>query len=192
MICKKDDFQSGAQYIRAMFANMNEEGGVTLEREVGEPFIYYMDWTKEEMEAIVADYEKLEAALTQLGKEHGYWERSTRDMPADLLEIWNTYVAPFPENDFDEEQLEEIWEKNSLGEELTQEEKELDRRYIDWFEEVSLQRLPYKRCSSLFLMNHARRYEKLVSLHAPKVVVDREALYLAEEFAMYHGGLEVA
>ena len=69
---------------------------------------------------------------------------------------------------------------------LTEEEFALLEEYWEWYEQQCLQRLPYNRRSPAELINRARRYERLVSLHAPEIVLENEARCLAEEMVLYY------
>ena len=70
--------------------------------------------------------------------------------------------------------------------ELTEEEEALLKRHDAWIEQQCLQRLPHVGCTSVYLINRARRYERLVSLHAPEIVLENEARCLAEEMVLYY------
>lgn len=176
---------SGADYIRAMFANTKEDMSLTFEEEGKENTTCYMDWKEADMEEIVARFEKLLSALTRLGQEHDRWETSTEDMPEDLLAVWNTYIVPYPDHGMDENQLFDISMKKELGEPLTQEEKRMLEKKYAWLAKHAETRLPYVRRTPLFVIQRARRYEKLVALGAPAMVTQNEARYLAEELALY-------
>ena len=182
---------SGADYIRAMFANTKSDGALTLENEPEDRMTWYMDWSEKDVESITMDYEKLCENLTALAKEHDRWEKSTEGMPADLLEVWNTYILPYPDCGMDEEKIFNISMKFEDGVPLEEEEKELWYRYVAWRDEQALRRLPADRCNSAYLIQRARRYEKLLALRAPKIIIDNEAHYLAEELALYRGLVEV-
>jgi hypothetical protein len=177
---------SGADYVRAMYKNTKKDGALCLKSEGEKPVTWYMDWNEADAEAIANRVENLAASLRQLAKERGYWEKSTKDMPAQLLEVWNTYIAPFPGHGLDDDELEEIWWKEEYGE-LTQEEQEILRQYNAWYEENALQRLPYLRRSPVWVMNRALRFVRLVSLRAPEIVIANEERFLAEEMALYCG-----
>lgn len=182
---------TGAEYIRAMFANTGADGALTLREEGKEPVTWYMRWTEADMEEIVRRYEALEAVLTRLGREHRRWEDSPEEMTEDLKAAWNIFVVPYPHHGMDEEQLAELALKEELGDALTEEEEKLLEKRYEWLAKNALTRLPKDRCNPLFLIQRGRRYEKLVTLGAPKVVLDSEARCLAEELALYHGLMEV-
>lgn len=176
---------NGADYIRAMFAN-TKNGKLILEDEEGIDEILSLDWDEETMERLVAKFEALVAMLDRLGKEHTRWEASTKDMPEDLLEIWNTYILPYPDHGMDNEELFNISMKAEFGEKLTKEEEQKLEKQQVWFYENALTRLPYNRKNPASLIQRVRRYEKMISIHAPKVVVDDECHSLAEEMVQYY------
>ena len=176
---------SGADYIRAMYAN-TIDGKLEMEEEGFEPEILKLDWNEAILEEVVARFEKLQSALSRLGREHAYWSISTKDMPEELLEVWNTYILPYPDHGMDEEALFDAGTKAECGMDLTEEEEELLEKHMAWMREHALSRLPYNRKNPAGLIQRARRYEKLVSLHAPKVVVDNEGHSLAEELVVYY------
>jgi len=60
----------------------------------------------------------------------------------------------------------------------------LDRQR-DWMKINALTRLPYDRCNPASMIQRARRYEKLVSLKAPRLIQENEARALAEQLVLY-------
>lgn len=182
---------SGADYIRAMFANTRaEDGALTLENDPEDSDTWYMDWSEADAEKIAAEYETLQAALYRLAKDCNCWECSAEEIPEDLQETWNTYLLPYPHHGLDDELIFNISMKHESGEPVTEEEQALWCRYIAGQEKNALTRLPLDRCNPTRLIQRARRYAKLLSLNAPQIIVDIEAQYMAEELALYRGLLE--
>lgn len=177
---------SGTDYIRAMFANTQPDGTLFIEDEGENGTTWFMDWQKRDADELIARFEALLAALKKLGKEHDRWETSAKDMPADLLEVWNTYIAPYPDHGMDREKLFELSMKVEFDEKLTQEEEELLDREQAWLHKNALIRLPYNRCHPAALIQRAKRYERLTQLNAPKLVLDNEERCLAEEMVLYY------
>ncbi len=184
----REDYMSlsGVDYIRAMFANTKEDGSLILENEGEESFNAYVDWQEADVEKMVERFEALLAALTQLGKEHAYWEVSTKDMPETLLEVWNTYIVPYPDHGMDDEALFDIFLKAEADEPLTDAELSMLEKQRSWMRENALTRLPEIRCNPSPMIQRARRYERLMARHAPKIVLDNEARCLAEEMVLYY------
>ena len=52
-------------------------------------------------------------------------------------------------------------------------------------DKVMKERLPEKEYSPIVFFNRAQRYEYLISLNAPEIVVNEEARCLAEEMILY-------
>ena len=50
--------------------------------------------------------------------------------------------------------------------------------------------IPFNRRSSADMIQRARRYERLLSMHAPEVVVTEEGRCLAEAMVLYYAGKE--
>lgn len=177
-------------YVRAMFANTKPDGGLTFRDEnETEDETCYLEWTEEEAEAIAKELENLCAALDRLVPEYDRWMESTAGMPEELVEIWNTYLRPYPDHNMDREQLYDISMKLECGEELTEEEQKLHDQECAWMMNNALQRLPYERCNPVNLIQRARRYVRLQTLSAPQLIVDMEAHRLAEELVWYRAAL---
>lgn len=177
---------SGADYIRAMFTNTQADGSLTFEEEGENGVTWFMDWTEADAEEIVGRFKALLSALSKLGKEHTYWEKSTEGIPEDLLEVWNTYIAPYPDHRMDPDELFEISMKAEFDENLTREEEELLDREQEWLHKNALTRLPYNRCHPVALIQRAKRYERLTQMNAPKLVLNNEERCLAEEMVLYY------
>ena len=175
---------TGAAWIGWMYDN-TVDGQLTLQTEDGTAVTYEMDWNAGDRDAVIARYQALAEALTRLGKEHAYLEVSTKDMPEALKQVWDTYILPYPDHGMDHEHLADIDMRVEMGEEVTEEEAEMLWKAEHWLREQALTRLPFNRCEPAALIQRARRYEKLVSLHAPKVVIDHEARCLAEQMVLY-------
>jgi hypothetical protein len=78
-----------------------------------------------------------------------------------------------------------IQERGRYGD-LIEEEEKLWKQYCMWEEEQSQKRIPFNRRSSVKLIERAMRYEKLISMGAPELVVTEEGRCLAEEMILYY------
>ena len=184
-------------YIRAMFAK-TKDGMLTLTHypeDGSEEFdrTYPVNWDSKTAEALENQFEKLRSYLDRIGLLHDELQAVVKEMKnpgkilkEELLEVWNTYIAPFEVHDMDDDAIADADTKRFYGDELTEEEKSLLKRYDAWIEQQCLKRLPHLGCSSVGLINRARRYERLVSLHAPEIVLENEARCLAEEMVLYY------
>ena len=180
MNCENYISLTGADYIRAMFAN-TKNGILTLGDEDFTQDIP-LDWNEEMMEEMVSIYEELVSDLAELTQ----WETSKETMPEKLMGVWRTFMEPYPNYEGDCEELFDLSMKAELHEEMTPEEEEKLNAWYSWLEEQALTRMPYNRCNPASLIQRARRYEKLLSLKAPQIVVDNESRFLAEELVRYY------
>ena len=200
------------EYIRRMFAE-TENGKFTVEYKdpdnnfAMEKRTLELNWTAEEARMIEEKYNMLTSALTRIGRLHDRLEDEDERkalLSADDLEIWNVYVKrfepmevnwaefyPIPPCEADEliPLIFAIRERGRYGD-LIEEESALWEKYCMWEEEQSQKRIPFNRRSSLNMITRAMRYEKLISVNAPEVVVVEEGRCLAEEMVLYHFGKE--
>ena len=71
-----------------------------------------------------------------------------------------------------------------------QKEEYLLKQYYMWKEEQSQKRIPFNRRSCADMITRAARYERLIELGAPVIVVTEEGRCLAEEMVLYYYGKE--
>ena len=195
-------------YIRQVFRETQDgKLSITYYPFSGEPetITYQVNWTEEDAEQIIQKYNLLTFALARIGRLHDQLEdEQSRNklLSEDELQIWNTYVKPYEPMVVDWGQLypispcepnelmsliQEIHERAQFGDLIEQEEM-LWKQYCMWREEQSQKRIPFNRRSSADMIQRARRYEKLVSMHAPETVVTEEGRCLAEEMILYYAG----
>ena len=179
-------------YILELF-NATKEGKVTITdfTEIEGPYdrIYEVDWSSEDAGKIVGKYEALIVALSKIGKLHN--ELENEDKRRELLTyeenaVWETYIRPFEEFKVDKEILNELYDRRECGDQLTDDETDILENHYEWFNEQSLKRLPFERRSPMHVVNRAQRYEHLVSLNAPEIVIGNEGRCLAEEMILYY------
>jgi hypothetical protein len=179
------------QYIRYLFDSC-ENNVLTVVRydEVNDPWHlkHTMDWTAADVNKLVDAFRSFRAALDRLAMAHDMLLRS--NAPETLLtvedfDIWNTYVRPLEGFDVPQETMQELFERN-MANDLNEEEQDTLERYYDWATELCRQRLCGKFRDSYYLINRARRYERLVSLGAPQIILENEARTMAEEFVIFH------
>ena len=150
-----------------------------------------LNWTAEDAGKVETKYTILTEALARIAKVHNKLDNEETRIklltPSDL-EVWNTYIRPYDEFEYDMSVINEIIER--LDGDLFEEEEEIWKKYCMWREEQSQKRIPFNRRSSADLITRAMRYEKLLSLGAPEIVVTEEGRYLAEEMVLYYFGKE--
>ena len=199
-------------YIRHMFAE-TADGKVTVGYEdpykhfTEEERTFYLNWTAEDAEKTIQRYNLLTSALSRIGRLHEQLkdEESRKKLLSEAdLEVYNTYVHPYEpmkvnwdelypispcESDELMSLIREIHERGRYGN-LIEEEEVLWKQYCTWNEEQSQKRIPFNRRSCADLITRAMRYEKLISLGAPEIIVTEEGRCLAEEMVLYYFGKE--
>ena len=173
-----------SQYVRTLF-DESRDGEMTA-GDLDDRFDYLVEWDEETAEVLAQECGALVGHLTELSRQFEKLKVETRHLTLEQLEVWNTYLKPFPKHNLDMDLLRTIWEKFDTDAPVTEEEYALADQYVLWFEENAMARLPVKCCDPIPLINHARRYSRLVRLNAPAVVLEEEAKRLAEEFVLYH------
>lgn len=173
-----------SQYIRTLF-NESRDGELTA-GDLDDRFDYLVEWDEETAEVLAQECGTLVGHLTELSHQFEKLRSETQHLTKKQMEVWNTYLRPFPKHNLDMDALRTIWEKFDTDASVTEEEYALADQYVLWFEENALSRLPVKRCDPIPLINRARRYSRLVRLNAPAVVQENEARRFAEEFVLYH------
>lgn len=171
-------------YVHTLF-DESRDGWLTIGIDQ-ERFDYEVEWNENRAEELAVRCQRLVELLTMLAPMQDSLQQSTRRLSKEQLEVWNTYLRPFPKHDMDIEALRSVWEKEAIGLALKPEERKLSRQYDNWYEKQALLRLPWERCVPSNLISRARRYARLVKLNAPKAVREHEARCLAEEFVLYH------
>lgn len=173
-----------SQYVRTMF-DESRDGELTA-GDLDDRFDYLVEWDEETADMLAEQCGALVAQLTELSHQYEKLKTDTRHLTKEQLEIWNTYLKPFPKHGLDMAALESIWEKFETDEPVTEEEYALADQYVLWFEENALTRLPIKCNDPIQLINCAKCYCKLIQLNAPAVVQENKAKRFAEEFVLYH------
>lgn len=173
-----------SQYVRTMF-DESRDGELTV-GDADDRFDCPVQWDEQTAEALALECGQLVGQLTFLAGQYDKLLTQTLQLTKDQLDIWNTYLKPFPKHGLDMQLLQAVWEKSETGETITPPEQALADAYVKWFEKNALARLSVKCCEPIQLINRARRYGKLVRLNAPAAVLESEAKRLAEEFVLYH------
>jgi hypothetical protein len=129
-----------SQYVRTMF-DESRDGELTV-GDADDRFDCPVEWDEQTAEFLAQQCGALVAHLTELAGQYDKLKTETRHLTREQMEVWSTYLKPFPEHGLDMEALQAIWEKFETGEPVTEEERALADQYVNWFEENSLTRLP--------------------------------------------------
>lgn len=199
-------------YIRQMFAE-TQNGEFKVEYEnpennfTKEERTLRVNWTAEDAEKTIERYSLLTSALARIGRLHDQLrdEENRKKLLSEAdIEVYNTYVKPYEPMEVNWDELYPIppcepdelmslivgiQERSQCGD-LIEEEELLLKQYCMWKEEQSQKRIPFNRRSCANLITRAARYERLISLGAPEIIVTEEGRCLAEEMVLYYFGKE--
>ena len=192
-------------YIRQLFAETCD-GKFKVEYGNDEARTFYVNWTEKDAEEVVERYNQLTKALARIARLHDQLadeESRKKLLSKDDLEVYNIYVQPYEPMDVNWDELYPIPPcppeelpyliytilERAEGD-LFEEEELLLKQYYMWREEQSQKRIPFNRRSSEDMITRAMRYEKLLSIGAPEIIVTIEGRMLAEEMVLYYYGKE--
>ena len=188
---KRWDILPQQHILNLYIKTQNDKLAITYYPENGEePYdlTYDMDWTKEDAMALAAKCESLVATLTRLAQSHDKLQdtnKRTELLNDEEIKVWNTFVRAFNPFEVAESVIDELYQRGEFDE-LSKEENELLERHYAWREADCLERLPFNRTSPINYVIRAKRYEQLIHLNAPEIVIKDEARCLAEEMVLYY------
>ena len=189
----KDYLDFGCNYIRKLYTNTkNGELEIYYERTYGiaGPYTHTwkVDWIESDVDNLVLNYKYLVENLYKIAQHHDALEDETQRVKLLTEEeqmVWETYIRPYEPFEVDLQIIAELYDRGEFNT-LTDDENELMERHYEWNEGESLKRLPFVKRSPSELILRARRFEQLVSLNAPELVIKREIESLAEEMLFYY------
>ena len=180
------------QHIRNLFESIkNGKLTITYSDPIEPSFdkTYDVSCTTSDIDAFILKYEALTHALEAIAKVHDEIDNGANIedlLTPEQIKVWNTYIRDFNEEfDAGEYNLDDLYSMRESGAELNESEYDVLERHHEWFEAQVLKRLPKKEYSPIVFFNRAQRYEYLISLNAPEIVVNEEARCLAEEMILY-------
>ena len=187
---------SPQEYVLKLFEE-TENGNLTIQYRpiLDQPYFekYKMDWSREDAERVVQQYDTLTTALTRIGTLHDAVQDEAERrklLTKEELAVWDTYIRPFePAFEASDDVIAELYFRRE-SDSLEEDEDELLERHYEWFVAHSRERLPSDRRCPSQLINRARRYEALVKLNASETVLAEEGRSLAEEMVLYYHSFE--
>ncbi len=189
-----DSNRTPAQTVAEMFDFTDENGVLYIPEWVYEDDngLFYklvMNWNKSDVDSLVSDHAALTAALTELAP---YWdtvktEEDSRTLPEELQAVWNTYIRDFDTIDMDLDRISEISDKMDAGEAVSDEESEM----YDKYRELAIADAKARIGDSIAAYNvilRAKRFCRLTSLNAPRIIIDNESNFLIQAMAVHKHG----
>lgn len=152
-------------------------------------YVCKMQWSPEDAERLIGEYEEFRKTLQEMAALYERGADCDEKRPGVAASprynaMWDTYLRPFATEQFDGDAVFAIQEKLEEWEELTPEESELYDRYCKAIFEDCAERLRSGTCAYRLII-HAKRVFQLMTLQAPKVVIDNECAMLAAAMALH-------
>ena len=212
-----------ADAIMSMFEHTDENGTLYIpewpydQYSDGKERFYQcaMNWSESDAKNVVAEYSCLHAALEKLAERLDSLgpDPAPEALPAELRDVWNTYLRDFETGDIDAELAMDVFDrldtvhmiadiagKLKNGEEISQDEAGL----YDAFKDTVITEKEMATCQAYKDAIHAdaekrigkspaaydvviraRRLCKLMAIHAPQIIIDNEADLLAQAMAIH-------
>ena len=174
-----------------------------------------MDWTASDAEKITGEHSRLVSDLSKIAGrlDDIFSNEDAKALPEDLQAVWNTYLRDFETGDMDPDKIgdisdrletvnyvEYISEKLDAGKEVSDEEinfyedyrdeavsdeeRGYAAKYRDLLEADSARRIG-QSAAAYYVILRARRLAKLMSIHAPELILNMESCRLAEAMALH-------
>ena len=124
------------RYVLTLFDESRD--GELIVGDADNRFDYPVDWGEQTAKKLAQQCSALIGHFTELSHQFEKLRSEARHLTQEQLEVWNTYLRPFPKHNLDMEKLQEIWEKTAADMELTEEEWDLADRYV-----TGLRRTPW-------------------------------------------------
>lgn len=106
----------------------------------------------------------------------------------DLAKFWDTYIRPFDSSGFDMERISHINEHIEAGENISEEDNNYHKLYVESIYSDVEKRIGKRYCSYELIMRSVRLCQ-LMSVGAPEVFVLNEARELATVLLIYEYGV---
>lgn len=184
-----------ADLIEKMFERTDDDGVLVLpaffgdEEEEADTLHCLMDWkTPGDCLAVQQEFNELRAAIeriAQMSDDDGCLNGAAyAALPEAQKQVFDVWLRPFPsDKDFDTGWISEISERLELGETASPEEDEYYDRFHAARDTECRRRLGDKAFAYRAVIR-AMRYHRLLTLHAPDVVLQIEARALAAALAL--------
>lgn len=182
----KNTYLASIDYVTSLFAATDRDGALRMPKNFGtdeeqddEFDIFKMSWNRDDLNMLLSEFQELYAGLSEIAKVYDKLDnnpelvRNTLDNPV-LFDTWQLYLQRPQWYGEEERMLDAAMEKEAQAEELSAEEERLLEKYRAEELRESVKNLGGNRFAYDVHM-HALRLCKLMSLGAPKIIVEHEA-----------------
>lgn len=182
----KNTYLASIDYVTSLFAATGHDGTLRMPKNFGtdeerddEFDIFKMSWSRDDLNMLLSEFQELYAGLSEIAKVYDKLDnnpervRDTLDNPV-LFDIWQLYLQRPQWYGEEERMLDVALKKEEQAEELSAEEERLLEKYRSEELRESVKNLG-GNCFAYDVHIHALRLCELMSIGAPKIIIEHEA-----------------
>ena len=182
----KNTYLASIDYVTSLFAATGRDGALRMPKNFGtdeeqdnEFDIFKMSWNRDDLNMLLSEFHELYAQLSEIAKVFDKLSdipdlvRDTLDNPI-LFDTWQLYLQRPQWYGEEERMLDVALKKEAQAEELSAEEERLLEKYRSEELLESVKNLG-GNCFAYDVHIHALRLCELMSIGAPKIIIEHEA-----------------
>lgn len=182
----KNTYRASIDYVTSLFAATGRDGALRMPKNFGtdeeqdnEFDTFKMSWSRDELNLLLSEFHELYAQLSEIAKVFDKLSdipelvRDTLDNPI-LFDTWQLYLQRPQWYGEEERMLDVALKKEAQTEELSAEEERLLEKYHSEELLESVKNLG-GNCFAYDVHIHALRLCELMSIGAPKIIIEHEA-----------------
>ena len=192
----KNTYLASIDYVTSLFAATGRDGALHMPKNFGtdeerddEFDIFKMSWSRDDLNLLLSEFQELYAGLSEIAKVYDKLDnnpklvRDALDNPV-LFDIWHLYLQRPQWYGEEERMLDVALKKEAQAEELSAEEERLLEKYRSEELRESVKNLG-GNCFAYDVHMHALRLCELMSIGAPKIIIEHEARCLIGCMALH-------
>lgn len=182
----KNTYLASIDYVTSLFAATDRDGALRMPKNFGtdeeqddEFDIFKMSWNRDDLNMLLSEFQELYAGLSEIAKVYDKLDnnpervRDALDNPV-LFDTWQLYLQRPQWYGEEERLLDAALKKEAQAEELSAEEERLLEKYRSEELRESVKNLG-GNCFAYDVHIHALRLCELMSIGAPKIIIEHEA-----------------
>ena len=182
----KNTYRASIDYVTSLFAATDRDGALRMPKNFGtdeeqddEFDIFKMSWNRDDLNMLLSEFQELYAGLSEIAKVYDKLDnnpelvRDALDNPV-LFDIWQLYLQRPQWYGEEDRILDAALKKEAQAEELSAEEERLLEKYRSEELLESVKNLG-GNCFAYDVHIHALRLCELMSIGAPKIIIEHEA-----------------
>lgn len=182
----KNTYRASIDYVTSLFAATDRDGALRMPKNFGtdeerddEFDIFKMSWNRDDLNMLLSEFQELYAGLSEIAKVYDKLDnnpelvRDALDNPV-LFDTWQLYLQRPQWYGEEERLLDAALKKEAQAEELSAEEERLLEKYRSEELLESVKNLG-GNCFAYDVHIHALRLCELMSIGAPKIIIEHEA-----------------